>query len=91
MPFFAGKNKCEIQLRCSRKQCEGQQTEKAKTRRKQTGCYDFKNIFAEKIVTKLAFFTRNKAKLCKNLIITLVFEKRRQYFSPKIVKNRRKM
>jgi hypothetical protein len=29
---------------------------------------DFKNIYAE----KLAFFAQNKAKLCKNLIITNV-------------------
>jgi hypothetical protein len=27
---------------------------------------------------KMAFVTQNKAKLCKNLIITLVFEKKRQ-------------
>jgi hypothetical protein len=33
-------------------------------------------IFSPKIsAKKLAFFTRNKAKLCKILIITLVFEK----------------
>jgi hypothetical protein len=36
-------------------------------------CYDFKNIFAEKIDENLAFWTQNKAKLYKNLIITLVF------------------
>jgi hypothetical protein len=34
--------------------------------------------------------TGNKAKLCKNLIITLAFEKT-PIFSPKIVKNRRKL
>jgi hypothetical protein len=28
-------------------------------------CYDFVNIFAKKIAKKLAFLTRNKAKLCK--------------------------
>jgi hypothetical protein len=33
------------------------------------------NIFAEKFGKKLAFLTQNKAKLCKNVIITLVFEK----------------
>jgi hypothetical protein len=39
----------------------------------------------------MAFLTHNKAKLCKNLIITLVFEKNAKYFaenwqkSPKIV------
>jgi hypothetical protein len=40
---------------------------------------------------KLAFLTLNKAKLCKNLVITLVFEKNANFFaenggkSPKIV------
>jgi hypothetical protein len=48
-------------------------------------CYDFKNIFAEKIGEKIAFLTRNKAKLYKNLIITLFF------FPPKFVKNRRRL
>jgi hypothetical protein len=36
------------------------------------------------------FLTQNKAKLCKILIITLVFEKN-AIFSPKIGKNRRKL
>jgi hypothetical protein len=31
----------------------------------------------------LAFFTQNKAKLSKILIITLVFEKKRQFFRRK--------
>jgi hypothetical protein len=52
-------------------------------------CYDFKNIFAEKnakqIAKKLAFLTRNKAKLCKILIITLVFEKT-PFFRRKLAK-----
>jgi hypothetical protein len=39
---------------------------------------------------KLAFLTHNKAKLCKNWIITLVFEKN-AIFSPEIGKNRRKL
>jgi hypothetical protein len=39
---------------------------------------------------KLAFLAQNEAKLCKNLIITLVFEKN-AIFLPKIVKNRRKL
>jgi hypothetical protein len=39
---------------------------------------------------KLAFLTQNKAKLCKILILTLVFEKNAN-FLPKIVKNRRKL
>jgi hypothetical protein len=30
---------------------------------------------------KLAFFTQNKAKLCKILIITLVFEKNANFFT----------
>jgi hypothetical protein len=37
-------------------------------------CYDFKNIFDEKNCEKLAFLTRNNAKLCKFLIIKLDFE-----------------
>jgi hypothetical protein len=37
-------------------------------------CYDFLNIFAEKFSEKSAFLTQNRAKLCKNLTITLVFE-----------------
>jgi hypothetical protein len=45
----------------------------------------------KKLAEKLAFLTRNKAKLCKKLIITLVFEKNANFFaenvrkSPKIV------
>jgi hypothetical protein len=45
----------------------------------------------EKIAKKLAFLTQSKAKLCKILIITLVFEKNAIFFaenwqkSPKIV------
>jgi hypothetical protein len=50
-------------------------------------CYDFKNIFAE----KLAFYAQTTASFCKNLIITLVFEKKTPRFSPKIGKNRRKL
>jgi hypothetical protein len=53
-------------------------------------CYDFLNILAEKFSKKMAFLTQNKAKLCKNLIITLVFDKT-PIFSPKIVENRRKL
>jgi hypothetical protein len=45
--------------------------------------------FRQKIQQKMAFLTQNKAKLCKNLIITLVFEKN-AHFLPKIVENRRK-
>jgi hypothetical protein len=44
----------------------------------------------KKIAKQLAFLTQNKAKLCKLLIITLVFEKN-AIFSPKIGKNRPKL
>jgi hypothetical protein len=50
----------------------------------------FFKYFRQKISEKLAFFTQNKATLCKILIITLVFEKN-AIFLPKIVKNRRKL
>jgi hypothetical protein len=43
-------------------------------------CYDFLNIFA-KNRQKLVFSTQNKAKLWKNLIITLVFEKNATLFA----------
>jgi hypothetical protein len=49
------------------------------------------NIFLPKKLQKLVFLTQNKAKLCKILIITLAFEKKPPIFSPKIVKNRRKL
>jgi hypothetical protein len=45
----------------------------------------------KKSAKKLAFLSQNKAKFCKILTTTLVLEKQRQFFSPKIVKNRRKM
>jgi hypothetical protein len=35
---------------------------------------EFLNIFAKKCCGNLPFFTKNNAKLCKHLIITLVFE-----------------
>jgi hypothetical protein len=41
----------------------------------------FFNIFAEKNQRKMAFLTQNKAKLCKILIITLVFEKNANFFA----------
>jgi hypothetical protein len=44
-------------------------------------CYDFLNIFAEKFSGKIGVLTQNKAKLCKNLIITLVFEKNAIFFA----------
>jgi hypothetical protein len=39
---------------------------------------------------KIAFLTQNKAKLCKNLIITMVFEKNANFVA-EIVENRRKL
>jgi hypothetical protein len=50
----------------------------------------FLNIFAEKFSEKIAVLTQNKGKSCKILIITLGFEKT-PIFSPKIVKNCRKL
>jgi hypothetical protein len=41
-------------------------------------------IFSKKQIAKIGVLTQNKAKLCKILIITLVFEKNAN-FSPKIV------
>jgi hypothetical protein len=49
-----------------------------------------KIFLLKKFAKKLAFFAQNKAKYCKNLIITLIFEKT-PIFSPKIGKNRRKL
>jgi hypothetical protein len=52
---------------------------------------DFFKYFHQKIQRKkLAFFTQNKAEICKILIITLVFEKN-AIFSQKIGENRRKL
>jgi hypothetical protein len=50
-------------------------------------CYDFLNIFAKKSANQLAFLTQNKAKLCKFVIIKLVFEKNANVFA----KNSRKL
>jgi hypothetical protein len=40
-----------------------------------------KNIFAENFSEKIGVLTRNKAKLCKISIITLVFEKIANFFA----------
>jgi hypothetical protein len=40
----------------------------------------FKIFSPKKSAKKLAFLTQNKAKLCKNFIITLVFEKNAKFF-----------
>jgi hypothetical protein len=54
-------------------------------------CYDFRNIFTLKILAKiLAFFAQTTASFCKNLIITLFFEKN-AIFSQKMGANRRKL
>jgi hypothetical protein len=50
----------------------------------------FKIFLLKKSAKKLAFLPENKAKLFKNLIITMVFVKNVN-FLPKIVKNRRKL
>jgi hypothetical protein len=39
------------------------------------------NIFAKKSAKNLAFLTQNKAKLCKNLCVTLAFEKNANFFA----------
>jgi hypothetical protein len=45
------------------------------------------NIFLQKNSAKnIGFFTQNKAKLCKCLIITLVFEKSANFFRRKLSK-----
>jgi hypothetical protein len=46
-----------------------------------------KKLFAKKFGKKFEFFTQNKPKLCKILIITLVFEKNANFFA----ENRRKL
>jgi hypothetical protein len=52
-------------------------------------CYEFLNIIAKKMAKILAFLTQIKAKLCKNLIITLVFEKKRQFFAENCQKSQK--
>jgi hypothetical protein len=41
----------------------------------------FKIFSPKNSAKKLAFLTQNKAKLCKNFIITLVFEKNANFFA----------
>jgi alpha/beta superfamily hydrolase len=45
-----------------------------------------KNIFAEKAGEKIGVLTQNKDKLCKKLIMALVFEKKRHFFRRKLTK-----
>jgi hypothetical protein len=50
-------------------------------------CYALKKYFRPKNWRKnIAFLTQNKAKLSKNLIITLVFEKNSNFFHGKLSK-----
>jgi hypothetical protein len=51
-------------------------------------CFDFENIFAQNILQKnWHFLFQSTASLCKNLLITLVFEKtKRQFFRRKLAK-----
>jgi hypothetical protein len=46
----------------------------------------FKILSAKNLTKKLAFFDQNKAKLCQNWIITLVFEKNANFFRRKWAK-----
>jgi hypothetical protein len=48
-----------------------------------------KKNFAKISAKKLAFLTQNKAKLCKSLIITLVFEKNANFFAEKCQKSQK--
>jgi hypothetical protein len=49
--------------------------------------YDLLKIFCQKIVGKLAFFTQNKAKLFRNLIITLAFDKKAHFCKKNCLKS----
>jgi hypothetical protein len=49
----------------------------------------FFKYFRRKILRKMAFFAQNKAKLCKNLIITLVYEKNAIFFAEKWQKSQK--
>jgi hypothetical protein len=48
-----------------------------------------KKIFPEKFSEKIGFLTQNKAKLCKILIITLVFEKNANFFAENCQKSQK--
>jgi hypothetical protein len=53
-------------------------------------CYDFLKYFRQKIQRKnWRFFTQNKAKVCKTLIITLVFEKDANFFAENCQKSQK--
>jgi hypothetical protein len=44
-------------------------------------CYDFLNIFAENFSENIGVFALTTASFCKNVIITLVFEKNANFFA----------
>jgi hypothetical protein len=49
-------------------------------------------MFSAKNLAKiLAFFAQTTISFCKNLILTLVFEKNANFFRRKLAKNRRKV
>jgi hypothetical protein len=50
------------------------------------GCYDFLYVFAKIFRERLPFFAQTTASFCKILIITLVFEKKRQFFRLNLAK-----
>jgi hypothetical protein len=52
-------------------------------------CFDFKSIFGEKKCEKMVFLTQNRAKLCKIMIITLVFEKNANFFAENCLKSQK--
>jgi hypothetical protein len=47
--------------------------------------WSFKYIRRKNLAKILAFLTQNRAKLCKSLIITLVFDKKRPFFRQKLM------
>jgi hypothetical protein len=49
----------------------------------------FKIFSSKNFAKKMAFLTRNKAKLCKILIITLVFEKNANFFADNCPKSQK--
>jgi hypothetical protein len=51
----------------------------------------FKIFSRKNSAKKLAFLTQNKAKLCKNFDRNIGIREKRQFFLPKIGKNRRKL
>jgi predicted dinucleotide-binding enzyme len=53
-------------------------------------CFDFLNILSKKFSEKIGvFLTQNKAKICKILIITLVFDKNANFFAENCQKSQK--